>query len=325
MGKDKDMNPVMKMRKKEKQKEREKRREIKMARKKYEDNTDDIDDTYNPNTISELKAGKSLDKKDKDHYQQKPLTWDDLQNNLMTGTIDRSVNDSYGYYSGTQNSTQQPGNGYQNYQNQPPPKWEGDTLVSQPVLYNQEQPLISAPPLPGNSLKDPAKDKRKNMTDEFDPLNPNKAKQNFKKEAYKTAEEREAEEKAKNPPEKKEIAPEVEKFKQENEKLKEKEKQKEGMSKPSFVPAALRKKKRKQGSQVSQIRTIEPQEQEEHIETHLEKLLNPSAPDPSPIITKPESVEPSKPVVDSKEVEEESAKEHATTTDAFDSLFGMYD
>ena len=75
MAKNKIINPVLKMRKKQKEKERKKRREIKRNKKINEIRDDELDSSYNPNSINELKdAGKSLDKIDKEHYQQRPLT-----------------------------------------------------------------------------------------------------------------------------------------------------------------------------------------------------------------------------------------------------------
>lgn len=134
------MNPVLKMRKKQKEKEREKRREAKRTRKR-DDEEDDFGKNYNPNAIGELKSGGAVDKADKEHYQERPLTWQDLEHNLYTGTINRGVNDSYGYYSGAQANTmgqygynpnnrnnQQYGynnqnqHGYQNYGRQPQPR-----------------------------------------------------------------------------------------------------------------------------------------------------------------------------------------------------------
>ncbi|CAI2374763.1 unnamed protein product [Moneuplotes crassus] len=256
MGKNKDMNPVMKMRKKQKMKEREKRREIKQKE-------DDFGDSYNPNAINELKNhGNRFDKTDKEHYQQNPLTWQQLQSNLYTGNINRLTNDSYGYQQ--EQPAQGFGNGgytsHDNYGRNPAPQWQGDSLTSQPILYNgapedsKEPSIPKIPSLMNQPPKLMKENERRKMNDEFDPLNPNKAKRNFKLDAYKTPEELAAEE---NPPPKPEPEPEKEKSDDEKEKP-------DPMTTSNFVPSAVRRRKnKKKAAKIKSQKVEEAPKQEE--------------------------------------------------------------
>lgn len=191
------------------------------------------------------------------------------------------------------------------------------------------------------------------MPDENDPLNPHKAKQNFKEEAYKTAEEKEEEaarlieennaaNRLANEPEKA-----VEKPKEERE------------SKPSFVPVALRRKKQKQKpsqptqtSQPSEHVVQKPVEEVPRVELNISPAPNPSSllppsmrpPVPS-AMSKPKVVESTNtgtPIQSNvhhetapKEIHPPKAKVAASDSDsddegknnedALNSLLGMYD
>ena len=67
------------------------------------------------------------------------------------------------------------------------PRWQGDSLTSQPMLYNQPPVSISTV-LSDNTEPakkvDTTKDKNKSMQDQFDPLNPHNAGKNFIHELY---------------------------------------------------------------------------------------------------------------------------------------------
>ena len=315
MGGDKIMNPVLKMRKKQKEKEREKRREIKRNKKINEIREDELDSSYNPNSINELKdAGKSLDKTDKEHYQQRPLTWHDLDNNLKTGTINRGINDSYGYYSGIVDPNQNTGNlGYSanigaqrnmyglNPRSQP--RWQGDSLTSQPMLYNQPPVPISTV-LPDNAEPakkvDTTKDKKKFMQDQFDPLNPHNAGKNFIHELYKK-DQKEPELDQTNANE------DVDKLKSELSEIKETAQDK----KTNFVPSALRKRKAKAPVLLSSAteRTPKP------------VLVCPAESDEADIVA------PVIPLIGGlhKPEKQEKRKTIVSTTNELDSLLGMYE
>ena len=336
MGGDKIMNPVLKMRKKQKEKEREKRREIKRAKKANEREEDELDGGYNPNNINELKeSGKIFDKNDKEHYQQRPLTWQDLDSNLKTGTINRAVNDSYGYYSGivnTDNDGQNAGYGgnmggqqrMNGANNRYPPRWQGDSLTSQPMLYNQPPappPVPSLTPIEPPKKLENIKDKKRFMQDEFDPMNPHNAGKNFMRDIYNKEQKEEITEEQANE--------ELEKVKSDFDQIKESVQEK----KSNFVPAALRKRKPKS--------TIAPQNSAQSTSTTApSSILVPSiTPLSVPKITsKSSSPEPSSPeqtitsisipsIVPAPPKSQNNtapAKPSAKTTSALDSLLSMY-
>lgn len=225
------MNPVMKMRKKLKEKEREKRREAKKHHKREDENI--IDDSYKQGTIDAIK------KEEKEHYDSNPLSWNDLQRNMMTGSFNSNSNmfaASQGAFNnqnqyGRPNQQAQQNNRLYNYQR---PTWEGDTLSSQPVLYNQTDTPASnnLPNTENNQAKPNVKPAKQHNFDEFDPLNPHKANKNFKDLLYKKdePESKDAEE------EKQETITEVQK---ELEKIKG-----SPILNTKFKPAALRKRKK---------------------------------------------------------------------------------
>ena len=235
MAGNKVMNPVMKMRKKQKEKEREKRREAKKHRKKQDE--DQIDDTYHSMNIHQLK-----DKADNEHYETNALSWNDIQRNMLTGSFNRDAPVPYGrgmpnqnYAYGGYHQRNQPNyhpQGQYNRQN-----WQGDTLSSQPVLYNQPPGATShnqADQTIKNNVKQISKDLKKDEHWVNDPLNPHKAKQNFKETLFKKEKENESEtkdDKSEQP---------------ESDALKEFEKIKGSpiQTNTKFRPAALRKRKK---------------------------------------------------------------------------------